>query len=197
MVLLLQVFSSLLVVAFAGLLVQAAVQDWRSYTISNRTVMAVVATFALFMTAQGILPEHARLVAAPLEHLWKAVLLALVVFAVAAGLFAARVMGGGDVKLMAAVTLWAGPQWTAPFLLLTAIAGGLVTLVVMLQALVRPGAAEVGAETEAAAGPASPNVNPLRTKMQNVKVPYGLGISAGGLMVAWFLAKGANFLLAA
>lgn len=190
MVLLLQTFSSLLVVAFAGLLLHAAVQDCRNYLISNRIVVGIAALFALFMAAQLLLPEPARLLAAPLAHLWKAMILALLVFAGAAGLFALGVMGGGDVKLLTAVTLWAGPQWTAPFLLLTAVAGGLVTLMVLLHALARPRTSEAG-------GTASPNLNPLRTRMQNVKVPYGLGISAGGLMVAWFLASRANFFPAA
>lgn len=189
MVPVLQAFSSLLVVAFAGLLLYAAAQDFRHYVISNRTVMGVTALFALFMVAQLLLPEPARLLAAPLEHLWKAVVLAVVVFAGAAGLFAAGAMGGGDVKLLAAVTLWAGPQWTAPFLLLTALAGGLVTLVMLLHALSRPGrAAAVQAIST------SPNLNFLRTRMQNVKVPYGLGISCGGLMIAWFLASRAAFI---
>lgn len=189
MVPVLQAFSSSLVVAFAGLLLHAAVQDFRHYIISNRTVMGVIALFALFLVAQLLLPEPARLLAAPVEHLWKALILALVVFAGAAGLFAAGVMGGGDVKLLGAVTLWAGPQWTAPFLLLTALAGGLVTLVVLLHAFTRPvGAAAVPANST------SPNLNPLRTRMQNVKVPYGLGISGGGLMIAWFLASRANFI---
>lgn len=190
MVLLLQIFSSLAVVAFAALLLHAAVGDWRRYVIGNRIVVAVAVLFTLFLAAQTALPADARLLAAPLDHLWKAAGLAALVFAGGAGLFAARVMGGGDVKLMTAVTLWAGPQWTASFLLVTAFAGGLVTLVVLLHALARPGMVQAGAA-------ASPNLNPLRTRMQNVKVPYGLGISAGGLMVAWFLASRANFFPAA
>jgi prepilin peptidase CpaA len=40
-------------------------------------------------------------------------------------------MGGGDVKLMAATALWAGPALTLDFLLLTAVAGGACALVML------------------------------------------------------------------
>jgi len=185
MVPILELTSLLLVLAFAGLLVHAAVQDCRRFLISNRTVLGVAALFTLFIAAQWALPEGSRMIPAPFDHLWKGLLLSLVVFAAAAALFALNVMGGGDVKLLAAITLWAGPAWTAPFILVTAIAGGIVTLGLLLMAAIAP-------KSAIAAPAASPNLNPLRSRMQNVKVPYGLGISAGGLAVAWFLATRAD-----
>ncbi|MBU1040965.1 MAG: A24 family peptidase [Proteobacteria bacterium] len=42
-----------------------------------------------------------------------------------------RVMGGGDVKLMAAVGAWVGPQIVLVAFLLTSLAGGLYALVVL------------------------------------------------------------------
>src|SRR3546814_514239 len=53
-------------------------------------------------------------------------------FALGFLLFALRLCGGGDVKLFAAVSLWAGPSLFIPFAYYTALAGGLMALVLWL-----------------------------------------------------------------
>jgi prepilin peptidase CpaA len=50
----------------------------------------------------------------------------LVIFA---GLFVAGWMGGGDVKLLAALALWIQPFWFAQLIFVMAIAGGVLTIV--------------------------------------------------------------------
>ena len=52
-------------------------------------------------------------------------------FVAAALLFVFRIMGGGDVKLLAATALWTGVGQLAPFLLLVAVAGGVFAVVVL------------------------------------------------------------------
>ena len=47
-------------------------------------------------------------------------------------LFALRGMGGGDVKLLAAVGAWLGPGQVAMVALMTSIAGGVIALIVAL-----------------------------------------------------------------
>ena len=55
----------------------------------------------------------------------------LLAFAVYGGLFALRAMGGGDVKLMAAVGAFAGPEHWLWIFAITAVAGGLFALVTL------------------------------------------------------------------
>lgn len=178
----LQAASFVLVFVFAALLIYAAVNDYRHYVIANKTVLAVLGLFLPFIASQFALPAEARLIAAPGAHLIQGGLCAILVFAGAAALFAVRAMGGGDVKLLAVITLWAGPGLTLPFLLTTALAGGVVTLAVLVHARTR-----VDVTAAEASGGASQIVNPLQPKLNPLKVPYGLGICAGGLMVAYAL----------
>ena len=84
----------------------------------------------------------------------------LLVFGFCVVLFALKFMGGGDVKLIAAVALIAGPTLSATFLLFVAVAGGVVALVTLVHAHLKP---------LVSAGPP--------------KVPYGVAIMAGGMWV--------------
>src|SRR5262249_17022026 len=47
-------------------------------------------------------------------------------------LFSMRLAGGGDVKLFAAVALWAGSHWLAEYVGVTALAGGLFALAMLV-----------------------------------------------------------------
>ena len=51
-----------------------------------------------------------------------------IVFVLLAGAFYAGMMGGGDVKLAAALALWFSPAGTLKFLVLMSLAGGVLTL---------------------------------------------------------------------
>jgi prepilin peptidase CpaA len=97
---------------------------------------------------------------------WSA-LAALAVFAGGAALFAMGAMGGGDVKLAAALTLWLPVEIVPAFLLLTSLAGGALALALAvwrLTADLARGARPRAAWTAALAAPA----------------PYGVAIAAGG-----------------
>src|SRR5690242_2681808 len=76
----------------------AALHDLRFYLIPNRFCAAIAASFGLF--AAGGLPaaEIGAVLAAGIG-----------LFAAGAILFARGLLGGGDVKLLAAVALWAPP----------------------------------------------------------------------------------------
>ena len=65
----------------------------------------------------------------PLTEIGLALLLGVTVFMLGAGLFFLRVMGGGDVKMIAACSVWLGLPMMLPFLLFTALAGGALVLV--------------------------------------------------------------------
>jgi prepilin peptidase CpaA len=98
-------------------LLAAALSDWRHRLIRNRLTGAIAAGAPLFWLACGT---------APWPGIAIQLALALLVLAVCAALFAARMLGGGDAKLLAALALWVPPAAFAELLLVMALAGGLL-----------------------------------------------------------------------
>lgn len=172
---LLSAFETMLPLGLAAAMIVAAVGDIRHYRIPNKLCVAVAAGALALMAVEALLGPEARLYADPVRQLWTSLIIAGVVFAGSTSLFAAGVMGGGDVKLLTATTLWAGPQLALMFLFITALVGGLVSLAVLLRV------------KWAKAQETSPNLNSLDTTIEAPKVPYGLGIAAGGLYAALHL----------
>ena len=147
--------------AFAILLIAAGWQDLRTMRIANGFSLAIV---GLFVVWAGIELASGR--SSPLT-IGLSIASAVAVFAVGAAAFAAGALGGGDVKLLAAVSLFAGPGGLLDFLVVTALAGGLLGLAILAGApLGQPAVA-----------------GPLRAKLRG-GLPYGPAIAAGGLWVA-------------
>jgi len=142
-------FTELLLAVLALLLVVAAIIDVRTFTISNRLNLAVAALAPVYWWSIGLplWPDAAIQLAA-----------GAIVFALLAGLFFAGVMGGGDVKLAAALALWFSPPSIVKFLVIMSIAGGALTLAVLA-------------------------VHRLRKKEGRPEVPYGVAIAIGGLAI--------------
>jgi prepilin peptidase CpaA len=153
--------------AFAILLVAAGWQDLRTMRIANGVSLGVVGCFACWAFA-----DLARGAIAP-STVVLSIACAAALFGVGALGFAAGVLGGGDVKLLAAAGLFAGPDHLLDFLTVTALAGGVLGLAVLAGA--RLGPAEL-----APAGTA-------RARLR-AGLPYGPAIAAGGLWVAAMLA---------
>lgn len=139
----------------AGVLIWAAGTDLRYRRISNNLSLWIVGMFALFSVSQligGVSWQTAIL--------WP-VVAATIVFALGAALFAAGLMGGGDVKLMSSVALFAGPSLSLTFILYVTIAGGFVALLTLLHARIK-------------------KMDPA-----TAKVPYGVAITLGGLWICF------------
>jgi prepilin peptidase CpaA len=149
------------VAAFALLLIAAGWQDLRTMRIANGLSLAIAASFVLWAAA-GLGLGHVTV----LQIGWS-IGCAVVVFAVGAIAFAIGAVGGGDVKLLAAASLFAGPTRQFDFLTVTALVGGLLGLAILAGARIGPSRAS---EREAGA---------LRSGL-----PYGPAIAAGGLWVA-------------
>jgi prepilin peptidase CpaA len=113
------VFTQLLLLVLATLVVVAAVIDVRTFTISNRLNLAVALLAPVYWLSVPLTlwPEI------PIQ-----IGVAVIVFVVLAAAFYAGMMGGGDVKLAAALALWFPPGLTIKCLVLMSIAGGLLTL---------------------------------------------------------------------
>lgn len=113
--------SAVALLIFPLAMALAASSDLLTMRISNKLVLALGASFFVVALIVGM----------PLDQLGMHVLCALVVLAVAFGLFAMGWIGGGDAKLAAATSLWLGFGLTLPYLVYTALFGGLLTLAIL------------------------------------------------------------------
>jgi prepilin peptidase CpaA len=114
--------SSMLAVAVGGLLLIASASDIARLRIPNWISAAILAAFALFVAVTGVS------LSVLLQHLAAG----LTVLAFGIAMFAWGKLGGGDVKLLSAVSLCVG--WGALFQFLFAVSlfGALVSLVVVV-----------------------------------------------------------------
>lgn len=156
------------ILAFAGLLIAAAASDWRSLMIPNRYCLALVALFPSYVIAKGG------------DVVWLGHLFyGAGAFAVGFILFSLRLCGGGDVKLFAAVALWAGPALFLPMTIYTALCGGLMAVVLWVNHRLRRSSV-----------PANVNYTADSTDFSKQPMPYAVAIAAGGLYVALQLLMG-------
>jgi prepilin peptidase CpaA len=133
----------------ACMLVAAAVTDLRSRTISNYLNLAIALLAPLYWWACGIAiwPDQVVQLA-----------LGIGVFALFAGLFALGMMGGGDVKMLAALALWFPWQALFSLLIIMALVGGVVTLITVVH-------------------------HRVTRRLGQPEVPYGVAISLAALWV--------------
>ncbi len=156
----------------AGLLLFAAALGWAAWSdllrlrIPNPVVLGIAALY----------PLHVLSAPAPVDWLG-GLMVAGVVLAAGFALFALRVIGGGDAKLLGVVAMWAGPPLIVFLMLSTAVFGGL--LAIFASTPLRMLFPYVAATTRA-----DVDVRQL-VKMQ---IPYGVAVAAGGLIVAARLA---------
>ena len=148
--------SDLLIAALVLLLAVAAYTDLARFTISNRLNIAV---FGFGLAFKAIDPAGLPMAFAA----------AAGVFAFGAFLFFFRLLGGGDVKLLAAVAIWAGPMEVMPFLFQTVLFGGALSILWVMSGRLRLMMAYVGLDVD----PRVPN-----------KIPYGIAIAAAGGLLA-------------
>lgn len=131
--------------------------DAVSYRIPNWTVLLLLAGF----------PVAGLLTPGGIPWLWHLAAAALV-FAVGLGLFALRFAGGGDIKLLTTVALWAGWEHLLELAVLMGVLGGVVVVLLLLARGAASGIGVVGPRLLHAGEP----------------VPYGLAIGLAALMLA-------------
>ena len=141
-------FSYGLLGALAIALLVAAVTDWRRRQIDNKLNAGIALAAPLFWLAAGYgLGDIA----------WQ-IGVAVLAFAILAGLFALGWMGGGDVKLLSALALWIEPLGFVRLLVIMALIGGVLTLAF--------GAWHIA-----------------RRQRDRLAIPYGIAIACAGLWV--------------
>ncbi len=147
-----------LLAALAIALLVAAFTDMRRRQIDNWLNAGIALAAPLFWWSSGL-------------SLWPEVVsqlgVALAAFGILAAMFALRMMGGGDVKLLTALALWIEPAWFLNLIIVMALVGGVLTIVM--------GAWHI-----------------MRRQRERLAIPYGVAISTAGL---WVL--GAHYLPAA
>ena len=144
-------WHQLLAVALAGalslLLIAAGVEDARRREIANWKNAAIALAAPLWWYANGLGWGDVA---------WQ-LGIGLAVFAIFAGVFAAGWMGGGDVKMIAALALWLPAGALLNMLVLMALAGGAITALMLVD-------------------------SKLRRRSGAVEVPYGVAIAAAALL---------------
>ncbi len=158
---------------FIALMVAAAGIDLRTGRIPNKLTGAGLAAAFILLAPSGP------------AALWGGVAGAALAFALTFPLFAARAMGGGDVKLLTVAGAFLGTGRVLPALFFTALAGGALALAeagrrgVLLPVLFRSrelaGSLATLGRTGTRITLASPGA---------VTIPYGVAIAAGAL-AAW------------
>lgn len=145
---------------FAVPLILAGYTDFWSMKIPNKVSLAMAAGFivTLPLTWQG-LPVFG-------EHLMMGTIFFLAGFA----MFAFGWLGGGDAKLMAAISLWFGWGDALPFILATTLFGAALGILLMFGGQIAP----VRLRTSAFG---------MRLFQGGKDMPYGLALAAGALYV--------------
>jgi prepilin peptidase CpaA len=142
-------FATLLLGALALILVSAGIQDARTREIANwkNALIALLAPLWWWANGLALWPDMAMQLG-----------VAAVVLALFGAAFAIGQMGGGDVKLIAALALWLPVMPLVWMLILMSVLGGALTLVMLVERRLRP--------REAA-----------------LEIPYGVAIAMAALLV--------------
>jgi prepilin peptidase CpaA len=158
---------------FSALIIFAAIEDVRRLIIPNWIpasilVLFILSVFVGYISGSSIFSTS----------IWANLLTFTGALAFFTILFATGQMGGGDVKLIATVSLWAGPYLVLDFIIITALVGGIIAAV----QLVRGGQIIQTDIVEESVGDtsATQQLEPTTHKA----VPYGLAIGFGGLYCA-------------
>ena len=162
------VATQLVLLAFVGLLLWAAISDVCSLTIPNRIVLAIGALYPAWV-----------MVAWPtVDPVW-GIVTGAAVLSLGFVTFVFNWFGGGDVKLLAAVALWAGPGAIIDIVLVMAIVGGAMALASWANLTLKRCA--VTMRKSLVNDVVSPGLQPI---------PYGAAIAGGGIYLVMQLYPG-------
>lgn len=136
-----------LLALLACVLAAAAIEDAARFRISNMFPLGVAAGAFIAAAFHG-----------PSLDLWQNAVVLIAILALGTAAFAAGLLGGGDVKLLAAIGLWLDLRSAVTLVALVFIAGGILALVYLAVRLARG-----------------------RGLDRKGRVPYGIAIGLGAL----------------
>lgn len=143
--------------SLAGIImIIAAFNDVRELRIPNATVLALLLLFPVFVFAS---PSSVPWI----QHLGVFAIMLVCGY----GLYAMKWVGAGDIKLIAACGLWAGPHYWGHFLFIMTLTGGILGLTLAVIAILRR--------------QFSKNKEEEQPSIAKAKVPYGVAIAVGGI----------------
>ena len=146
---------------FPGAMALAGSMDLVTMTIPNRISIFLVVAFLVLAPLVGLTPaQFATHVATGL------LMLSLGIF-----MFARGWVGGGDAKMFAAASLWFGFEFLGDFAAASAVAGGLLTIALLIFRMMPLPAACIRQEWIA------------RLHKRGGGVPYGIAMAAAALVV--------------
>lgn len=148
-------------------LIIAAISDIRHRRIRNILPLILIGLYGVFILTAQLQSDTYQV------NIINGLLTGSLTLAGGLVLFALGAMGGGDVKLAAALSLFAGTQYIAEVLILIALSGGLVTGVTWAYTKLRQKQNKVDAANRHS-------------------VPYGVAISISGIWLCIQLLKVAN-----
>lgn len=161
-------FDYSLLLVFPAAMAFAAAMDLLTMTIPNRVSLLLVGGFLVATLLAGLSLE---------SFLWH-VGAGLLVFAIGFGLFALGLVGGGDVKLLAASSLWLGFANLLPYIFLVTLIGGVLALSFAIMRRYFP------------VGSVRAPAWLLRLQSTDTGIPYGIAIAGAAL---WLYPKTALF----
>ena len=159
-----------IVIGFGGLLVWAAISDGLRMTIPNWIPLSIFGLFLAFQGAQWALGMDPAV-----WPFWSSLAVGFGALVVLTGMFALNWMGGGDVKLISATAFWAGTENILDFLLVTAVAGGILAIFFIIKKRM------IAKNSQEEKVNKKTGVNKKERKTNYI--PYGIAISTGGLFV--------------
>ncbi|MBK1666800.1 hypothetical protein CKO28_01920 [Rhodovibrio sodomensis] len=161
-------YTFILLTPVAVLSLWCAWTDLSRRRIPNTGVLALAALYPVAVAA-GVLPGD----------WWAGLAVGGCLFAIGLTGFALGAIGGGDVKLAAALGLWAGSSDLAGFVLVTALTGAVLSVLIL--------ATRNGPFGHLVASPLRAGPQTGGRAATGESVPYGVALAAGGLWIAYGL----------
>ena len=155
----------ILYVILTALMIAVCLSDITRYIIPNWLVLALIVLYPAAVVLARVKPDWGT-----------ACIIALATFLVGYVILFLRVMGGGDIKLLTAASLYAGKDAYLDFIVYVAILGGLGTLLLLALRSIVP---YVFLKT----GKSGASIPRVLTHKE--PAPYGVAIAAAFLILLW------------
>ena len=131
----------------------AAYRDYKARTIDNHLTLALGGVFTIYAILRVIEGSYA------LSFVGLSLLAGFIILVACFLLFQANMLGGGDAKFAAALALFAGIEFMPHFLIIVALAGGIVALLTWASTKFK------------------------KADAKKAEVPYGIALSFAGMWV--------------